>query len=105
MDHVNKPAASSVAATAIVCIAVTTLLVLLGGLAWWLWKTERSTEWETLFPLIIAGFVVWGVTLSLLFLGFMAFRLLIKDRVSLSMSRRRKPAAVTDRETVYAALK
>lgn len=59
MDNVNKPAALSVAATATVCIAVVTLLVLLGGLAWWLWGTERATEWEALRPLIAACFIVW----------------------------------------------
>lgn len=105
MDKVNKPAVISVAATATVCIAVTTLLVLLGALAWWLWATERSTQWETLYPLIAAGFIAWGVALSLLMLGFIVFRLLIKDKVGPSASPKRKPAKVTGRETVYAPLK
>ena len=105
MDNVNKPAAISVAATATVCIAVTTLLVLLGGVAWWLWATERSTEWETLRPLIVSGFIVWGIALSMLVLGFMAFRLLIKDKVSPSSSRKRRPAKVTGHETAYRPLK
>ncbi|VFS79505.1 Uncharacterised protein [Raoultella planticola] len=105
MDNVNKPAAISVAATATACIAVTTLLVLLGGVAWWLWATERSTEWETLRPLIVSGFIVWGIALSMLVLGFMAFRLLIKDKVSPSSSRKRKPAKVTEHEAAYRLLK
>ncbi|MGG7778407.1 type VI secretion protein VasK [Klebsiella aerogenes] len=105
MDNVNKPAAISVAATATVCIAVTTLLVLLGGVAWWLWATERSTEWDTLRPLIVSGFIVWGVALSMLVLGFMAFRLLIKDKVSPSSSRKRTPAKVTGHEVTYRLLK
>lgn len=105
MDNVNKPAAISVAATATVCIAVTTLLVLLGGVAWWLWVTERSTEWDTLRPLIVSGFIVWGVALSMLVLGFMAFRLLIKDKVSPSSSRKRAPAKVTGHEVTYRLLK
>jgi type VI secretion system protein ImpL len=105
MDNVNKPAALSVAATATVCIAVVTLLVLLGGLAWWLWGTERATEWEALRPLIAAGFIVWGMALSLLVLGFMAFRLLIKDKISPPVSRQRQPAPENRRKAVYAALK
>lgn len=105
MDNVNKPAAISVAATATVCIAVTTLLVLLGGVAWWLWATERSTEWETLRPLIVSGFIVWGIALSMLVLGFVAFRLLIKDKVSPSSSRKRRPAKVTGHEAAYRLLK
>ncbi|MNG72398.1 hypothetical protein D3C79_308230 [compost metagenome] len=105
MDNVNKPAALSVAATATVCIAVVTLLVLLGGLAWWLWGTERATEWEALRPLIAACFIVWGMALSLLVLGFMAFRLLIKDKISPPVSRQRQPASENRREAVYAPLK
>ena len=105
MDNVNKPAALSVAATATVCIAVVTLLVLLGGLAWWLWGTERATEWEALRPLIAAGFILWGMALSLLVLGFMAFRLLIKDKVSPPVSRQRQPAPESRCEAVYASLK
>lgn len=105
MDNVNKPAAISVAATVTVCIAVTTLLVLLGGVAWWLWATERSTEWETLRPLIVSGFIVWGIALSMLVLGFMAFRLLIKDKVSPSSSRKRRPTKVTGHEAAYRLLK
>ena len=105
MDNINKPAAISVAATATVCIAVTTLLVLLGGVAWWLWATERSTEWDTLRPLIVSGFIAWGVALSMLVLGFMAFRLLIKDKVSPSSSRKRRPAKVTGHEAAYGLLK
>ena len=105
MDNVNKPAALSVAATATVCIAVVTLLVLLGGLAWWLWGTERATEWEALRPLIAACFIVWGMALSLLVLGFMAFRLLIKDKISPPVSRQRRPASESRREAVYAPLK
>lgn len=105
MDNLNKPAAISVAATAIVSIAVTTLLVLLGELTWWLWGTERSTEWEALRPLIAAGFIVWGIALSLLVLGFMAFRLLIKDKVSPSVSAKRKPAKITGHEAAYGLLK
>ncbi|MBW1255593.1 type VI secretion protein VasK, partial [Pantoea allii] len=105
MDNTNKPAAISVAATATVCIAMTTLLVLLGGLAWWLWATERSTEWEMLRPLIVSGFIVWGIALSLLVLGFMALRLLVKDKVRPPASCKRKPAKVTGGERAYGQLK
>ncbi|HEI8868343.1 TPA: type VI secretion protein VasK [Serratia odorifera] len=105
MDNVNKPAAISVAATATVCIAMTTLLVLLGGVAWWLWATERSTEWETLRPLIVSGFIVWGIALSMLVLGFMAFRLLIKDKVSPPSSHKRRLAKVMGHEAAYGLLK
>ncbi|QTN56333.1 type VI secretion protein VasK [Klebsiella michiganensis] len=70
-----------------------------------MWATERSTEWDTLRPLIVSGFIVWGVALSMLVLGFMAFRLLIKDKVSPSSSRKRAPAKVTGHEVTYRLLK
>ncbi|GKX45229.1 hypothetical protein SOASR015_42630 [Pectobacterium carotovorum subsp. carotovorum] len=73
-------------------------------MAWWLWTTDRSTEWETLRPLIAAGFIVWGIALSLLVLGFMAFRLLIKDKVIPPVSRKHKTAKVTGREMAYGLL-
>lgn len=78
MDNVNKPAAISVAATVIVCIAAVTLLVLLGGLAWWLWAMDRATQWGNAAPAYRHGLYYLGMALSLLVLGFMAFRLLIK---------------------------
>lgn len=46
-----------------------------------------------------------GVALSMLVLGFMAFRLLIKDKVSPSSSRKRAPAKVTGHEVTYRLLK
>lgn len=104
MDKVNKPAAISVAATATVCVAVITLLVLLGGLAWWLGGTERATEWETLRPLIAVCLIIWGTALSLLVLGFLAFRLLIKDKVRPPASYKHKAAARSGRREVYAQL-
>ena len=72
MDNVNKPAAISVAATVIVSIAAVTLLVLLGGLAWWLWAMDHATQWETLRPFIAMGFIIWGMALAA---GAMADRL------------------------------
>ncbi|MFT3013644.1 ImcF-related family protein [Klebsiella quasipneumoniae] len=105
MDNVNKPAAISVADTVIVCIAAVTLLVLLGGLAWWLWAMDRATQWETLRPLIATGFIIWGMALSLLVLGFMAFRLLIKDKVKPSAAPVRQPTRPAGREALYAPLK
>lgn len=105
MDNVNKPAAISVAATVIVCIAAVTLLVLLGELAWWLWAMDRATQWETLRPLIAMGFIIWGMALSLLVLGFMAFRLLIKDKVKPSAAPVRQPTRPAGREALYAPLK
>ena len=59
MDNVNKPAAISVAATVIVCIAAVTLLVLWAGWhgGYGRWIVPRS---ETLRPLIATGFIIWG---------------------------------------------
>jgi len=105
MDKVNKPVAISVAATATLYIALVTLLVILGGLAWWLWGTERITEWDAVRPLIVVCFIVWGIALSLLVLGFMAFHLMIKDNVGSSTPRKSKRALIAPNKTRYSALK
>lgn len=60
MDNVNKPVAISVAATVIVCIAAVTLLVLLGGLAWWLWAMDRATQWGNAAPAYRHGLYYLG---------------------------------------------
>lgn len=54
---------------------------------------DRATQWETLRPLIATGFIIWGMALSLLVLGFMAFRLLIKDKVKPSATPVRQPTS------------
>ncbi len=62
---------------------------------------DRATQWETLRPLIATGFIIWGMALSLLVLGFMAFRLLIKDKVKPSATPVRQPTRPAGREALY----
>ncbi len=67
---------------------------------------DRATQWETLRPLIATGFIIWGMALSLLVLGFMAFRLLIKDKVKPSAAPVRQPTGEpAGGEALYAPLK
>ncbi|MCX5573675.1 type VI secretion protein VasK [Enterobacter sp. E-TC7] len=77
----NKPAEFSVLATAVLFVATVTLLALAGGLLWWYWWEDLSTEWDVLRRIITACFVVWGVSLCVLVLGFIAFHLMIRDKV------------------------
>lgn len=77
----NKPAEFSVLATAVLFVATVTLLVLAGGLLWWYWGEDLSTEWDVIRRIMTACFVVWGVSLCLLVLGFIAFHLVIRDKV------------------------
>ncbi|NIF36256.1 type VI secretion protein VasK [Enterobacter sp. Tr-810] len=77
----NKPAEFSVLATAVLFVATVTLLVLAGGLLWWYWGEDLSTEWDVIRRIMTACFVVWGVSLCLLVLGFIAFHLMIRDKV------------------------
>ena len=77
----NKPAEFSVASTAVLFIATVTLLVVLGGLVWWYWREDLSTEWTVLRQLMLVCFIIWGISLSTLVLGFIAFRLMIRDKV------------------------
>ena len=92
MDNVNKPAAISVAATVIVCIAAVTLLVLPAGWhgGYGRWIVPRSGNAA---PAYRHGLYYLGMALSLLVLGFMAFRLLIKDKVKPSAAPVRQPTS------------
>lgn len=84
----NKPAEFSVLATAVLFVATVTLLALAGGLLWWYWWEDLSTEWDVLRRIITACFVVWGVSLCVLVLGFIAFHLMIRDKVMGEVSSR-----------------
>ncbi|QCA19080.1 type VI secretion protein VasK [Citrobacter freundii] len=84
----NKPAEFSVLATAVLFVATVTLLVLAGGLLWWYWGEDLSTEWEVIRRIMTACFVVWGVSLCVLVLGFIAFHLMIRDKVIGEVSSR-----------------
>ncbi len=92
----NKPAEFSVLATAVLFVATVTLLVLAGGLLWWYWGEGLSTEWDVIRRIMTACFVVWGVSLCVLVLGFIAFHLMIRDKVmgessSRSIKKKRTP--------------
>ncbi|MDN8559112.1 ImcF-related family protein [Citrobacter werkmanii] len=77
----KKATEISVAATAILWVAIVTLFVLAGGLGWWFWKENHVMLWSAIREIIAACFIIWAGTLSILMLGFIAFRLLIRDKV------------------------
>ncbi len=77
----------SVAGTVILCVAIVTLFVLLGGLAWWFWKENHVMQWAVIREMITACFIVWGLTLSSLVLGFVALRLLVRDSLAQQKQR------------------
>lgn len=81
MEKENKPAEFSVFASAVLFVATVTLLVLAGGLLWWYWGEDLSTQWDVIRRIITACFVVWGVSLCALVLGFIALHLMIRDKV------------------------
>lgn len=81
MTKENKPAEISVFPTAVLFIAAVTLFVIAGGLFWWYWGEDLTTEWGVLRQLMLICFILWGVVLSVLALGFIAFRFIIRDKV------------------------
>lgn len=93
MDNVNKPAAISVAATVIVCIAAVTLLVLPGRAGMVAMGDGSCHAVGNAAPAYRHGLYYLGMALSLLVLGFMAFRLLIKDKVKPSAAPVRQPTS------------
>ncbi|CAI2423068.1 Uncharacterized protein conserved in bacteria [Serratia ficaria] len=100
----NKPAEFSVVSTAVLFVATVTLLVLAGGLLWWYWGKDLSTEWDVLRQIMTACFVVWGVSLCVLVLGFIAFHLVIRDKVMGDASSRPVKKKSTPRLPLKAAI-
>lgn len=81
MDQENKPAEISVALTVVIFITTLTLVIFLGGLAWWFWGEQKSTDWNVVRNLVMICLFIWIISLSVLTLGFIATRQLIKDNV------------------------
>ncbi|CFQ34508.1 ImcF-related family protein [Yersinia bercovieri] len=81
MDQENKPAEISVALTVVIFITTLTLVIFLGGLAWWFWGEQKSTDWNVVRNLVMICLFIWIISLSVLTLGFIAARQLIKDKV------------------------
>lgn len=77
----KKAADISVAATAMLCVAVVTLIIVSGGLGWWLFKANHVLQWAVIREIALVCCILWGLMLSMLMLVFIVFRLLIKDKV------------------------
>ena len=70
----NKPAEISVFPTAVLFIAIVTLIVLFGGLAWWYWGEDLTTDWTVLRQLTMVCFIIRSPLLSQLELSVIATR-------------------------------
>lgn len=82
MDKIRENSTLSVAATAVLCLAAVTLLVVLGGVCYWLWGIDRTADWPALRQLLTVCLVAWVTLVALCLLGFIAARLLIASRFS-----------------------
>lgn len=91
----NKPAEFSVFPTALLFIATVTLLVLSGGLFWWYWREDLTSDWNVIRQILMVSFILWTLILSLLVLGLIAFRLAIRDKVM----RESAPADIKKKKT------
>jgi type VI secretion system protein ImpL len=109
MDQENKPADISVAPTVITFIATLTLLIFLGGLAWWFWAEKKSTDWNIVRNLVMVCIFIWIIALSILTLVFIASRQFIKDKVNTPesplKSRRKKLQASSESAIIKARLR
>jgi len=77
----NKPAEISVFPTAVLFIAIVTLIVVFGGLAWWYWGEDLTADWTVLRQIAMVCFIIWSALLSVLVLSVIAYRLVIRDKV------------------------
>ena len=81
MAQEMKTAEISAAPTVILFIALLTIVVLFAGLGWWFWGENGTAEWRIIRNILVVCAIVWAALLSLITLGFIATRQLIKDKV------------------------
>ena len=75
-DNALKPDASiSTAVTVIITLAVVTLLILCGGLAYWYFFADISLGWESIRPILIVCAVCWIAFVCLIALSFVGIQL------------------------------
>ncbi len=76
----KNAAVMTVAATATLCLAVWTIVVLLGGLGWWNWHANRTLQWTAIREILTVCGLIWAYGLCLWILGFIAFHLFIRQK-------------------------
>lgn len=76
----KNAAVMTVAATATLCLAVWTIVVLLSGLGWWNWHANRTLQWTAIREMLTVCGLIWAYGLCLWILGFIAFHLFIRQK-------------------------
>ncbi|VDZ67437.1 probable membrane protein YPO1482 [Klebsiella aerogenes] len=76
----KNAAVMTVAATATLCLAVWTTVVLLSGLGWWNWHANRTLQWTAIREIVTVCGLIWAYGLCLWILGFIAFHLFIRQK-------------------------
>ncbi|HDU6295149.1 TPA: type VI secretion protein VasK [Klebsiella aerogenes] len=76
----KNAAVMTVAATATLCLAVWTIVVLLSGLGWWNWHANRTLQWTAIREIVTVCGLIWAYGLCLWILGFIAFHLFIRQK-------------------------
>lgn len=74
----------SVAFTAVLAMAALTLLVLLGGLAYWFLAENRTTDWAVVRSILIVCSIIVIVLGAMVLLAFMAIQLWLINRIKRS---------------------
>lgn len=82
MDKDKKhPDSITVASTTFIAAAAMTLAVLLGGIIYWFFATEASTEWSQILPILIICGIVWAMAFCVAALVFAGWQLWVRNQI------------------------
>lgn len=77
----NQTQEISAGITVLLIAVAVTLVIMLGGFAYWFIAGERSTEWSVIFPILLVCSLLWVTLACVIALAFLAVHFWIISRV------------------------
>ncbi|HAI9498051.1 TPA: hypothetical protein HLI97_005094, partial [Escherichia coli] len=77
----NQTQEISAGITVLLIAVAVTLVIMLGGFAYWLIAGERSTEWSVISPVLLVCSLLWVTLACVIALAFLAVHFWIISRV------------------------
>lgn len=77
----NQTQEISAGITVLLIVVAVTLVIMLGGFAYWFIAGERSTEWSVISPILLVCSLLWVTLACVIALAFLAVHFWIISRV------------------------
>ena len=82
----NQKETISAAFTVVLTAVAITFLILLGGLAYWVFIGDHAAKWSVIYPILLVCGLLWIVLVCVVSLVFLAIHLWIISRARRSVS-------------------